>query len=164
MEAACLPTRLRKVSRVRHPTRPALHRQNHRTPNRPSPAPPKSRCRTTGPTAAKPTRTPPANAYVEVLCLDAGHVEVRDSKNPCPSLIFTPTEWDTFTTRIHPGVHTYPPKPRSNLRRAPHLLVPRIVSHATHLFTEQIRSRAKMCAGQCHPLTASSTGARSVAS
>ncbi|MEU2101357.1 DUF397 domain-containing protein [Nocardia sp. NPDC019255] len=41
---------------------------------------------------------------VEVAHLDGGMVGVRDSKNPTgPALIFTPTEWDTFTAGVVDG-------------------------------------------------------------
>ncbi|OXR39624.1 MULTISPECIES: DUF397 domain-containing protein [Nocardia] len=40
---------------------------------------------------------------VEVAFLDAG-VGVRDSKNPTgPALIFTPSEWSTFTASVEQG-------------------------------------------------------------
>lgn len=43
-------------------------------------------------------------ACVEIAWLTAGHVGVRDSKNPSgPALIFTPHEWETFTTGIRHG-------------------------------------------------------------
>ncbi|WP_067468661.1 DUF397 domain-containing protein [Nocardia amamiensis] len=38
---------------------------------------------------------------VEVAWLAAGHVGVRDSKNPTgPALLFTPGEWDAFTAGV----------------------------------------------------------------
>ncbi|WP_084654363.1 DUF397 domain-containing protein [Nocardia altamirensis] len=41
---------------------------------------------------------------VEVAFLDGGRVGVRDSKNPGgPALIFTPGEWDTFTSCVTEG-------------------------------------------------------------
>ncbi|MFI6040297.1 DUF397 domain-containing protein [Nocardia sp. NPDC051321] len=41
---------------------------------------------------------------VEVAFLDGDLIGVRDSKNPTgPALVFTPTEWDTFTARITTG-------------------------------------------------------------
>ncbi|CAM4245925.1 DUF397 domain-containing protein [Nocardia ninae] len=41
---------------------------------------------------------------VEVAFLGGGHVGVRDSKNPGgPALVFTPTEWDTFTAGVADG-------------------------------------------------------------
>lgn len=41
---------------------------------------------------------------VEVAFLDGDMVGVRDSKNPTgPALVFTPTEWDTFTASITAG-------------------------------------------------------------
>jgi len=37
---------------------------------------------------------------VEVAHLNAGHVGVRDSKNPAgPALVFSPTTWDAFLTK-----------------------------------------------------------------
>lgn len=40
---------------------------------------------------------------VEVAFVDAG-VGVRDSKNPTgPALIFTPSEWSTFTSGVQRG-------------------------------------------------------------
>ncbi|MEU7140477.1 DUF397 domain-containing protein [Nocardia sp. NPDC046473] len=41
---------------------------------------------------------------VEVAFLDSDMIGVRDSKNPAgPALIFTPTEWATFTASIAAG-------------------------------------------------------------
>lgn len=41
---------------------------------------------------------------MEVAHLTNGAVGVRDSKNPTgPALIFTPAEWDAFTTGIQNG-------------------------------------------------------------
>ncbi|MGK8502261.1 DUF397 domain-containing protein [Nocardia asiatica] len=41
---------------------------------------------------------------VEIAFLDGGHVGVRDSKNPSsPALVFTPSEWDTFTAGVVHG-------------------------------------------------------------
>ncbi|MFF3569973.1 DUF397 domain-containing protein [Nocardia jiangxiensis] len=41
---------------------------------------------------------------VEVAWLKAGHVGVRDSKNPTgPALIFTADEWSTFTAGLQEG-------------------------------------------------------------
>ncbi|MQY18576.1 DUF397 domain-containing protein [Nocardia macrotermitis] len=41
---------------------------------------------------------------VEVAHLSEGMVGVRDSKNPTgPALIFTPSDWDTFTDRLAKG-------------------------------------------------------------
>ncbi|MEU2101174.1 DUF397 domain-containing protein [Nocardia sp. NPDC019255] len=43
-------------------------------------------------------------ACVEVAFLAGGGIGVRDSKNPAgPALIFTPDEWDTFTTGLADG-------------------------------------------------------------
>ncbi|MFE7743607.1 DUF397 domain-containing protein [Nocardia sp. NPDC057455] len=45
-----------------------------------------------------------ADACVEVAWLDAGHVGVRDSKNPTgPALIFTPGDWNSFTAYVTDG-------------------------------------------------------------
>ncbi|MBF6127765.1 DUF397 domain-containing protein [Nocardia brasiliensis] len=44
---------------------------------------------------------------VEVAFLDGGQVGVRDSKNPGgPALVFTPTEWDIFTSGVAGGEFT----------------------------------------------------------
>lgn len=52
----------------------------------------------------KSTRSTASKDCVEVAFLDQDHVGVRDSKNPSgPALIFTPTEWDTFTTGVTSG-------------------------------------------------------------
>ncbi|MEV5838959.1 DUF397 domain-containing protein [Nocardia sp. NPDC052112] len=52
----------------------------------------------------KSSRSGSAGECVEVAWLEAGHVGVRDSKNPTgPALIFTSTEWHTFTTDVHDG-------------------------------------------------------------
>jgi len=41
---------------------------------------------------------------VEVAWLEAGHVGVRDSKNPGgPALVFTPGEWAAFTGGVKDG-------------------------------------------------------------
>lgn len=41
---------------------------------------------------------------VEVAYLSGGSVGVRDSKNPTgPALVFTPGEWDTFTSGLLGG-------------------------------------------------------------
>ncbi|MFI7003487.1 DUF397 domain-containing protein [Nocardia sp. NPDC050175] len=41
---------------------------------------------------------------VEVAFLDSDMIGVRDSKNPAgPALIFTPTEWATFTASVTAG-------------------------------------------------------------
>ncbi|WP_328406898.1 DUF397 domain-containing protein [Nocardia sp. NBC_00403] len=46
-----------------------------------------------------------ANAEcVEVAFLDGGKIGVRDSKNPTgPTLVFTPGEWEAFTSGVHGG-------------------------------------------------------------
>ncbi|MET8873445.1 DUF397 domain-containing protein [Nocardia sp. NPDC004604] len=52
----------------------------------------------------KSSRSASGRECVEVAWLDSGHVGIRDSKNPTgPALIFTPTEWDTFTAGLHDG-------------------------------------------------------------
>ncbi|MBF6228198.1 DUF397 domain-containing protein [Nocardia abscessus] len=52
----------------------------------------------------KSVRSGEADACVEVAWLEAGHVGVRDSKTPSgPALIFTPGQWDAFTTRVTDG-------------------------------------------------------------
>ncbi|QIS06995.1 DUF397 domain-containing protein [Nocardia brasiliensis] len=44
---------------------------------------------------------------VEVAFLGGGRVGVRDSKNPGgPALVFTPAEWDTFTSGVADGEFT----------------------------------------------------------
>lgn len=49
----------------------------------------------------KSIRSGEADACVEVAWLEAGHVGVRDSKNPTgPALIFTPGQWDAFTVGV----------------------------------------------------------------
>ncbi len=49
----------------------------------------------------KSSRSKEATACVEIAHIDAGKVGVRDSKNPTgPVLVFTPDEWDTFTTSV----------------------------------------------------------------
>ncbi|WP_433603542.1 DUF397 domain-containing protein [Nocardia sp. CA-135953] len=41
---------------------------------------------------------------VEVAFLDGDMVGVRDSKNPtAPALVFTPGEWDAFTSGVNDG-------------------------------------------------------------
>ncbi|MEU1550133.1 DUF397 domain-containing protein [Nocardia sp. NPDC005745] len=45
-----------------------------------------------------------ADACVEVAWLAAGHVGVRDSKNPTgPALVFTPDQWNAFRARVTAG-------------------------------------------------------------
>ncbi|WP_040781747.1 DUF397 domain-containing protein [Nocardia pneumoniae] len=57
----------------------------------------------------KSVRSGEADACVEVAWLEAGHVAVRDSKNPTgPALIFTPTEWDAFTAGVMNSEFTRP--------------------------------------------------------
>ncbi|MFF0458174.1 DUF397 domain-containing protein [Nocardia africana] len=51
----------------------------------------------------KSSRSTSTKDCVEVAFLDSG-VGVRDSKNPTgPALIFTPTEWSTFTSGLQCG-------------------------------------------------------------
>ncbi|AHH16841.1 hypothetical protein NONO_c20410 [Nocardia nova SH22a] len=51
----------------------------------------------------KSTRSTSTKDCVEVAFLDSA-VGVRDSKNPTgPALIFTPSEWSTFTTSVTMG-------------------------------------------------------------
>ncbi|MFE9327897.1 DUF397 domain-containing protein [Nocardia sp. NPDC052278] len=57
----------------------------------------------------KSSRSTSGRECVEVAWLEAGHVGVRDSKNPTgPALIFTPNEWATFTTGVHDGEFNHP--------------------------------------------------------
>jgi hypothetical protein len=57
----------------------------------------------------KSVRSGEADACVEVAWLEAGHVAVRDSKNPTgPALIFTPGGWDAFTARVTDGTFSLP--------------------------------------------------------
>ncbi|MBV7702035.1 DUF397 domain-containing protein [Nocardia nova] len=52
----------------------------------------------------KSSRSSGGKDCVETAFLDNGHVGVRDSKNPtCPALVFTPAEWDAFTTDLRNG-------------------------------------------------------------
>ncbi|MEV0294292.1 DUF397 domain-containing protein [Nocardia sp. NPDC050710] len=52
----------------------------------------------------KSTRSGASKDCVEVAFLNGGHVGVRDSKNPGgPALVFTPVEWDSFTTVVAGG-------------------------------------------------------------
>ena len=52
----------------------------------------------------KSSRSGGGKECVEAAFLDSGLVGVRDSKNPTgPALIFTPTEWDAFTTNLRNG-------------------------------------------------------------
>ncbi|MGY4098650.1 DUF397 domain-containing protein [Nocardia sp. R16R-3T] len=58
----------------------------------------------TGAAWFKSSRSANAGECVEAAWLEAGHVGIRDSKNPTgPALIFTPAEWDAFTADIHNG-------------------------------------------------------------
>ncbi|MFR9770258.1 DUF397 domain-containing protein [Nocardia sp. SC052] len=52
----------------------------------------------------KSSRSTSAHECVEVAWLEAGHVGVRDSKNPTgPTLIFAPGQWDVFASGIRDG-------------------------------------------------------------
>ncbi|NKY89388.1 DUF397 domain-containing protein [Nocardia veterana] len=49
----------------------------------------------------KSSRSSASKDCVEVAFLDGGSIGVRDSKDPTgPALIFTPAEWDAFTTGL----------------------------------------------------------------
>ncbi|MGW4719233.1 DUF397 domain-containing protein [Nocardia sp. NPDC004260] len=52
----------------------------------------------------KSSRSTGQEACVEVAWLEAGHVGVRDSKNPTGrALIFAPGQWDAFTAGVRAG-------------------------------------------------------------
>ena len=52
----------------------------------------------------KSSRSNAGKDCVEAAFLDSGLVGVRDSKNPTgPALVFTPSEWDSFTGGIQGG-------------------------------------------------------------
>ncbi|WP_280245178.1 DUF397 domain-containing protein [Nocardia abscessus] len=52
----------------------------------------------------KSTHSGTANECVEVAWLEAGHVGVRDSKNPTgPARIFAPGQWDAFAAGVRDG-------------------------------------------------------------
>nr|WP_281181873.1 DUF397 domain-containing protein [Nocardia vaccinii] len=52
----------------------------------------------------KSSRSGGGKDCVEAAFLNGGLVGVRDSKNPTgPALVFTPSEWDSFTTSIQGG-------------------------------------------------------------
>ncbi|WP_280259279.1 DUF397 domain-containing protein [Nocardia abscessus] len=52
----------------------------------------------------KSSRSTGKEACVEVAWLEAGHVGVRDSKNPTgPALIFAPGQWDAFAAGVRAG-------------------------------------------------------------
>ncbi|MFI5780494.1 DUF397 domain-containing protein [Nocardia sp. NPDC051570] len=54
----------------------------------------------------KSSRSSGGKECVEVAFLTDGHVGVRDSKNPTgPALLFTPDEWDAFTTSVTTDIH-----------------------------------------------------------
>ncbi|MGX1805720.1 DUF397 domain-containing protein [Nocardia sp. NPDC055321] len=55
----------------------------------------------------KSSRSTASQDCVEVAFLDAGHVGVRDSKNPGgPALVFTPGEWNAFVAGVEGGEFT----------------------------------------------------------
>ncbi|WP_280492970.1 DUF397 domain-containing protein [Nocardia asiatica] len=57
----------------------------------------------------KSSRSTGKEACVEIAWLEAGHVGVRDSKNPAgPALIFAPGEWDAFAAGVHDGEFSLP--------------------------------------------------------
>ncbi|MFQ6328009.1 DUF397 domain-containing protein [Nocardia sp. CWNU-33] len=52
----------------------------------------------------KSCRSTASKDCVEIAHLDGGMVGVRDSKHPTgPALVFTSSEWDAFTSRVHDG-------------------------------------------------------------
>lgn len=52
----------------------------------------------------KSSRSSGGKDCVETAFLDNGHVGIRDSKNPTGlALVFTPAEWDAFTTDLRNG-------------------------------------------------------------
>jgi len=52
----------------------------------------------------KSTKSGGAKECVEVAFIEGDAVGVRDSKNPTgPALVFTPAEWDAFTSRVQGG-------------------------------------------------------------
>ncbi|MET8875697.1 DUF397 domain-containing protein [Nocardia sp. NPDC004604] len=52
----------------------------------------------------KSTHSETSGQCVEVAFLGGGKVGVRDSKNPtAPALVFTPGEWEAFTTGVVDG-------------------------------------------------------------
>ncbi len=62
-----------------------------------------------GATWFKSSRSTSSKECVEVAHLDGGHVGVRDSKNPTgPALVFTPGEWDAFTSGVKDGEFNRP--------------------------------------------------------
>ncbi|WP_454197024.1 DUF397 domain-containing protein [Nocardia sp. Marseille-Q1738] len=57
----------------------------------------------------KSSRSSSQKECVEVAWLDAGHVGVRDSKNPTgPALVIAPGEWDAFTAGVKNNGFTRP--------------------------------------------------------
>ncbi|MBF6148532.1 DUF397 domain-containing protein [Nocardia elegans] len=52
----------------------------------------------------KSSRSTATRECVEVAFLDGSMVGIRDSKNPNgPALVFTPAEWDAFTSIVGNG-------------------------------------------------------------
>ncbi|WP_433627195.1 DUF397 domain-containing protein [Nocardia sp. CA-120079] len=52
----------------------------------------------------KSNRSSASRDCVEVAFLSSDFVGVRDSKNPSgPALVFTPDQWDAFTTAVADG-------------------------------------------------------------
>jgi len=52
----------------------------------------------------KSSRSTATRECVEVAFLNGSRVGVRDSKNPGgPALVFTPAEWDAFTSTLRNG-------------------------------------------------------------
>ncbi|WP_024803796.1 DUF397 domain-containing protein [Nocardia sp. BMG51109] len=52
----------------------------------------------------KSSRSAGKQECVEAAHVSGGRVAVRDSKNPTgPALVFTPSEWDAFTTGVLDG-------------------------------------------------------------
>ncbi len=57
----------------------------------------------------KSSKSPSKDACVEVAWLSAGHVGVRDSKNPTgPALLFSAGEWDAFEAGVRDGEFNRP--------------------------------------------------------
>lgn len=63
----------------------------------------------TGACWIKSSRSEGSNECIEVAFLASGLIGVRDSKNPNGSaLLFTPGEWDAFTTGVLDGAFNRP--------------------------------------------------------